>query len=95
MKPNYSDLHANTRHKKMELQNMTILEDIGAKILEYIPTQYSLEKGLKVFGEKSTKKELTQLHDLDTFEPIDAEKNLQMVENNAKQLPKQVQLHPL
>ena len=46
---------------------------IEAQILEYVLTQYSLNKHLQIYGEKgehATKKELKQLHDMATFEPI-------------------------
>ena len=49
-------------------------EIVESRVLEYVMTQYSLNKGLKIFGERSehaTKKELKQLHDMATFKPID------------------------
>ena len=55
----------------MDLQNMATTEEIGAQILEYILTQYSL----------GTKQQLTQFHDLDTFEPTDADS---LTENDKK-----------
>ena len=60
----------------MDLQNIATNKEIGAWVLVYILTQYSLGKGLKIYGEKGVqamKKELTQLHDPDTFEPLDAD----------------------
>ena len=43
---------------------------------KYILTQHSLNKGLKLhgkLGENATKKELKQLHDMATIQPVDAE----------------------
>ena len=64
------------RDANMDIQNMTKTKEIGAQILEYILTQYSLGNGLKLYGEKrlqATKNELTQQHDLDMFELLDAD----------------------
>ena len=47
---------------------------IGARILEYVLAQHSLNRGLKNYGEKgehATKKELKQLHDPATIVPVD------------------------
>ena len=52
-------------------------EDMGARVLEYILTQHSLNKYLKIYGEQgefATKKELMQLHDMATFQLVDADK---------------------
>ena len=46
-----------------------------ARVLKYILTQYSLCRWLKTYGQKgidATQKELKQLHDLDTYEPLNA-----------------------
>ena len=44
-------------------------------VLHYVMMQYSLKAGLKWFGEcgeAAITKELTQIHQLNTFEPRDA-----------------------
>ena len=60
------------------LEEGAIEDVIGARVLEYVLTQHSLDNGLKLYGKKgehATKKELKQLHDMATFEPVDS-KNL-------------------
>ena len=47
---------------------------IEALIFEHVLAQYSLNKGLQIYvkkGDNATKKELKQLHNVATFEPID------------------------
>ena len=60
---------------------------IEAGILEYILMQYSLNKGLKIYGEKgehATKKELKQQTDMSMFEPINS--NNLTVEEKLKEI---------
>ena len=59
----------------MHLEELGIEDVLGARILEYVLTQHSLNKGLKLYGEKgyhSIKKELKQLHDMAIFKLIDS-----------------------
>ena len=52
-------------------------DDISALVVYYIMTQNILKKGLKVFrnhGEEAVQKELIQLHMLNAFCPLGAEK---------------------
>ena len=45
-----------------------------ARTWEYMMTQHNLKKGLKLYDrqkEEATQKELQQLHDMETFEPVD------------------------
>ena len=56
------------------INGILIEEDIGARVLEYILTQHSLSKGLRMYGKQdefASKKELKQLHDMEMFQPID------------------------
>ena len=46
-------------------------KQISAWVLEYVLTQYTLNKDLKLYVKHATKKELKQLHDIDIFEPVD------------------------
>ena len=70
-------LHAETHDNNEDKPCPEELEEEGlieAQILEYVWTQYSLNKGFQICGEKgehATNKELKQLHDMATFEPID------------------------
>ena len=48
-----------------------------ATIVEYILTQYGLKQGLAKYGkqaEEATKKELTQIHNMNAIKPLDANK---------------------
>jgi hypothetical protein len=51
-------------------------EELG--VMAYLLTQYNLKPGLRKFGAKGEKaalnKEMTQLHIMDTWTPIEAEK---------------------
>lgn len=52
-----------------------VLDEIAARVLKYIMTQHTLTKGLKLYGrqgKQAVQKELRQLHDLHTYEPVDA-----------------------
>ena len=54
--------------------NHNIESNPSANVLEYILTQHTLDKKLKLNGtldEHATRKELKQLHHMDTFEPVD------------------------
>ena len=49
-------------------------EEIVSRTWEYLMTQHNLNKGLKLYGkegEEATQKESQQLHDMETFEPVD------------------------
>ena len=73
-------IHAETlesKNGKEYHKNLLIDEDIGVRVLEYILTQHSLNKGLRMYGEQgefATKKELKQLHHVEIFQPIDPDK---------------------
>ena len=53
-------------------------EDVEAHVLGIIMVQqFSLRAGIKKFGEKATEsisKELQQIHDMGTYEPVDPDK---------------------
>jgi hypothetical protein len=54
---------------------MTLEEELG--VMAYLLTQYNLKPGLRKFGtreEKATLKEMTQLHIMDTWTPMEAGK---------------------
>ena len=49
-------------------------EEILARTWEYLMTQHNLNQGLKLYGkqgEEAMQKELQQLNDMETFEPVD------------------------
>ncbi len=55
----------------------TLEEELG--VMAYLLTQYNLKPGLQIFGtqgEKAAPKEMTQLHIMDTWTPMDAGKLL-------------------
>ncbi len=62
-------------HRVDQAMCMTSEEELG--VMAYLLTQYNLKPGLRIFGtrgEKATLKEMTQLHIMDTWTPIDAGK---------------------
>ena len=65
------------RHQVDKVMCTTLEEELG--VMAYLLTQYNLKPGLRKFGkrgEKATLKEMTQLHIMDTWTPIEAEKLL-------------------
>ena len=64
----------NLDHGDQEIESFD-KEDINEHILGLIMTlQYTLKKGIELFGEKAEEaavKELKQIHNMDTYMPID------------------------
>jgi len=62
-------------HRADKVMCTTSKEELG--VMAYLLTQYNLKPGLRKFGakgEKAALKEMTQLHIMDTWTPIEAEK---------------------
>ena len=72
MQENEAKITENNKHQ-LEVSTHGVSDKVLARSWEYIMTQHTLNKGLKIHGkdgEYATKKERQPLHDMETFEPI-------------------------